>query len=235
LRVVAFNVHWDLEGVDRIVAAVRPLEPDVLFMEEVLEKDLEEIGSRAGMSSGGRVQVFYSPRPPEGTSGTAIFARFPLSGGQFILPTGEAGEHGDWGHGAWAEATIDGQRVALACVHLTPTQGITPRHLLEREVRRGAEISSLLDFWRSKGSPPALFGGDFNQLPMGANYQALSAGFTDALAALGKTDWTCEFGPLHTRIDYLWLSPGWHAVDGEVVASDASDHRPIWARVRGGQ
>jgi hypothetical protein len=68
-------------------------------------------------------------------------------------------------------------------------------------------------------------------LPAGPNYAAMTDGFIDALAQLGKTEYTVRSKALSARVDYFLLSGDWKIIDGGIVDSDASDHRPIWLQV----
>jgi hypothetical protein len=54
--------------------------------------------------------------------------------------------------------------------------------------------------------------------------------WNDGLKALGKDQNTFHEKLLATRIDYFLLSKDWKPIDGGVVDSDASDHRPIWIK-----
>ena len=63
-------------------------------------------------------------------------------------------------------------------------------------------------------------------------YETMTQHFTDTLLALGKAQWTCDYMTLRTRVDYLLISPDWHATTGGIADSDSSDHRPIWIEVR---
>ena len=52
-----------------------------------------------------------------------------------------------------------------------------------------------------------------------------------SLKSLGRDDHTFSAGLLKTRIDYFLVSKEWAVLDGAVVDSDASDHKPIWVEL----
>lgn len=226
LKAVTYNIHWNRAGGLRIIEALRPIDADIILLQEAPEADL---GSIAGALRGGRgagLHIAYGARFPTERWGQAILSRLPL---ERVAPICWPGR--EEAFGVWAETVVGGKRFAIACVHLTPTQSARPWHLLERERARREEIEVVLRLWRQRGSPPLLLGGDFNQIGAGGNYSTLRSRFTDALASIGDLSWTCNIGWLKTRVDYLWLTPDWAVLGGGVVESDASDHRPVWAVV----
>jgi len=77
------------------------------------------------------------------------------------------------------------------------------------------ELTNLVKAWEDAGRPPIVLGGDFNQVAID-NY------WIDALKGLGKDK--------SARVDHLLVSKEWKVIDGGVVDSDASEHRPIWIR-----
>ena len=76
-----------------------------------------------------------------------------------------------------------------------------------------------------------VIGGDFNQIPLGSNYGLMKRTFNDALATLGKDEYTCD-QVLKVRLDYLLLTGHWGAGDGGTGAPGASDHRAIWVMTK---
>lgn len=81
---------------------------------------------------------------------------------------------------------------------------------------------------------PLLLGGDLNARPESPVHRALrAAGFRDAWPECGRGDaMTFPAGAPDRRIDYLYLSSGIHCLEARVLASDASDHRPLLVRLR---
>jgi endonuclease/exonuclease/phosphatase (EEP) superfamily protein YafD len=223
IRIVAYNVQWHQASVERVAEVVNKLKPDVALLSEVPPRDAGKLADAIGFS-----YRYVTPTNDNdwGKPATAVFSRFPLENGRVIENPGGSREPG-----VMVEAIADGKRFCLAAVHLTPTLSPRPQQVRWTEGHRAAEISALRKEWQRRGSPPMVVGGDFNQVPLGPNYAAMTQSWSDALGKLGRTDWTCQFGPLQTRVDYILISSEWTAIDGNVVDSNASDHRPIWVDV----
>jgi hypothetical protein len=113
LRIVSYNIHWNLAGVERVSDAIRPLGPDVLFLQEVPEKDVAAFAAALQLP-----HTFYVPRPlpNEGTWGAVILSKHPLGNTRPI----RQGDH--WTFGAAAEIVLDNGRLTLFGVHLSPTR-----------------------------------------------------------------------------------------------------------------
>lgn len=71
---------------------------------------------------------------------------------------------------------------------------------------------------------PVIFGGDFNLRPNGALHAELCQLGNDSFRAAGRGiggTWGND------RLDYLFATPHWNAIEARVIDSDASDHRPL--------
>jgi endonuclease/exonuclease/phosphatase family metal-dependent hydrolase len=110
--------------------------------------------------------------------------------------------------------------------------GLTTR---ERSHQRRQMISEamLLD---KKLHHPVILMGDFNDRPISVVHRELRRHFTDAFSSLGKR-WgpTFKVGPLHLRLDHIYVSPGIRVIDCWVRRDDqtrtASDHWPLIAEL----
>ena len=228
IRVASFNVLHLQRGFDGVVNDVRALNPDFVLLQEVESRDVVGLARALGM------QQYHHPNAyerssnldgPKATWGNVIFSKHPL------YDAGPIPNPGGGSFGVWATSVIDGHKFVVANVHLSATWNANPVHVKQSGEYRSKEIANLLNAWRGRGTPPIVVGGDFNQIPLGNNYAAMTEHFNDALAGLGKNDMTFGAGVLSTRIDYVLTSPEWRAVDGGIIASGASDHRLIWAAV----
>lgn len=100
-------------------------------------------------------------------------------------------------------------------------------------MQEAAAVLRLADQLRSSGEL-VFIGGDLNAEP-DSRVLALfrDAGWTDAWEGCGEGDGnTFPFERPVKRIDYLLLGPGATCERAEVLATDASDHRPLLVRVR---
>lgn len=99
-----------------------------------------------------------------------------------------------------------------------------------------AEIASLAQMTTASG--PGILMGDFNLADQNDNYALLSdAGLTDAFRVAGwgfGVTWPARrIGPLRllVRVDYVWYSDHFHAIESWVGPHAGSDHLPVLARL----
>jgi endonuclease/exonuclease/phosphatase family metal-dependent hydrolase len=159
------------------------------------------------------MEVVYLPTV-ERLTGIALLSRFPIEASQTRLltsqlePTGiirarlRAGDH-----------TLDAYAVWL---------GLKPEE-------RAAQLTDALTLVaEAEADVPAVWGGDFNSTPDSPVHERIAAaGFMDPFIELGlELALTDPADAPEKRIDFLWLR-GMTPVDGEVMASQASDHRMV--------
>jgi endonuclease/exonuclease/phosphatase (EEP) superfamily protein YafD len=226
LRFVSFNVLHLQRGTDGVVAAIKALDPDFVLLQEVESRDVVGLAQALGMQRSHHPNAYHASvnlDGPKATWGNLILSRHPL------YEAGSIPNPGGGSFGVWAITEVDGKKFVVANVHLSATWKANPLHVKESGENRARELAALAGSWRERGSPPIIIGGDFNQIPFGNNYAAMTEHWSDALAALGKNDMTFRTGLLQTRVDYMLASQQWLATAGGVVQTDASDHRLIWA------
>jgi endonuclease/exonuclease/phosphatase family metal-dependent hydrolase len=226
LRFASFNVLHLQRGSDAVVATIKSVDPDFVFLQEVESRDVIDLVRALGMQESHHPNAYHASvnlDGPHATWGNVILAKHPLYEAASIPNPGGGS------FGVWAVSEVDGKKFVVANVHLSATWNANPVHVKQSGENRSKEIANLLAAWRERGAPPMVIGGDFNQIPFGNNYAAMTESLTDALAAIGKNDMTFRSGLLDTRIDYFLVSPQWTAADGAAVPTDASDHRLIWA------
>jgi endonuclease/exonuclease/phosphatase family metal-dependent hydrolase len=222
IRIVSYNVHHCARGRDRIIAALRRLDADFVLLQEIHEPDVEPLAEALKMTP-----AFAKnwPLASNNAQGQAIFAasRFRIENAR---PISDSATHAC---GVAVDCRIDGRRVTLMSVHLIPTMRPSIRHIRETEGWRNDQIRKIIGFWHEAGRPSLILGGDFNQLPVGPNYTLLTSTFIDAMARLDRTEHTCFYNGMESRVDYIFCTADWITKAGEVVAGDASDHRPVRA------
>ncbi len=131
----------------------------------------------------------------------------------------------------------DGTELMVASVHLSAaetdvrlyTREALYKHAVNRLARR-SEMQRLVAVQiLMNGQRPALIGGDFNAPAGDAVFRLLSsAGFTDAVAAVGA-GWPNTYpnqAPM-LRIDHQWSNARVQPVRARVVKSQHSDHRLV--------
>ena len=230
LRFASLNVLHLQRGLDRVINEIRAVGADYVLLQEVESRDVVDLARALEMRQYHHPNAYHASvnlDGPKATWGNLILAKHPL------YEAGSIPNPGGGSFGVWAVSVVDGKRFLVANVHLSATWNANPVHIKKSGEYRSKEIANFKDAWRQRGSPPMVVGGDFNQIPFGNNYAAMTESFTDALGSLGVNDMTFEAGLLKTRIDYFLTSPPqWRAAEGTVVPTDASDHRLIWVELR---
>ena len=224
LRFASYNVYHDYRGIAGTTAEVLKLDPppDFLFLEEIEPQNVRPWGDTIKPLS------TYYPPLGWGSDGamlwpdTAILSRHRLTDGK-PLQTAD-------GHtfGLLSMAVVDNKKFAVAAVHLWPTWGIDPRHVAFTARKRNEQLNALIQTWQQAGSPPLVLGGDFNQIPIGGNYELMTRHFTDTLKVLSRDTGTFPLKLIETRIDYHLATPQWQPRAGGVLKGNASDHYLIW-------
>lgn len=231
--VITLNIFHDAaewpERLEVIVAGLRELAPDAVFLQEVLEtaelpNQARTIVDRLGY------RCWFASADPAGAAkrfGNAILTRDPmLRRSQRLLEPRDA-------HRVAAHARVSsgGLPVDLYCTHL--------HHGAEREIR-ARQVRDLLAYVAAtRGKGPALLGGDFNAPPDAPELEPLRERWSDAFAALhpeggaGESTYNPQLGDdPAARIDYVWCRGGSAAVavamDARIVFR-APDARGVWA------
>lgn len=219
-RVITFNCKAGLFN-PAAPREVIPWQPDVVLFQETAQ--LEVLRQVA--------QELYGGNPAEHVVGSrecGIITRGRILG--FVL--------GNLPNSLSATIQFDdGTVIEAASVHLCGAE--TDVRLYKREalykhavnrVARRAELQQLLTVQTlMNGERPSLIGGDFNAPAGDSIFRLLgSAGFTDAMAAVGS-GWLNTFpnaAPL-LRIDHQWTNARLVPVAGRTVKSVHSDHRMV--------
>jgi endonuclease/exonuclease/phosphatase family metal-dependent hydrolase len=224
IKIVSYNILHNQRGIDRVIAEIRRLDPDFVLLQEVERSDL----SRMTEALGSLPAIYHASENLAGGSaswGNAILSKHRL------YDAGTIPNPGGGSFGVWGTAVLDGRKFVVANVHLSATWNANPSHLKQSGENRWRELSNLVKAWQDRGSPPIVVGGDFNQIAFGNNYALMTRDWSDVLAGLGKNQNTFGEGLIRTRIDYFLASKEWKVIDGDIVDSDASDHKPVWARL----
>jgi endonuclease/exonuclease/phosphatase family metal-dependent hydrolase len=228
VRFVSYNILHNQRGLQRVVDEIKKLDPDFVLLQEVESADVLIMAEALGMRSWHQRRAYQKSSNLAGSSakwGNVIFAKHPLYECESIPNPGGGS------FGVWAVTVVDGRKFVLANIHLNATWNANPIHIKKSGEARWKELNNLHDAWKQRGSPPIVIGGDFNQIPLGNNYELMTRDWADGLLNLGKDANTFAQGLIRTRIDYFLLSAQWKAIAGDVVNGDASDHRLIWVQL----
>lgn len=236
LRVMTYNIHAGITGVERIAEVIRDAAPDVVGLQEVdvhwsersnFVDEASALAEALGMDV--RFGHIYdlpsdtADRPPR-RYGLAILSRHPIrTFRNHLLPrlSSIAREPAPQPRPGFLEASIDigGNDVRVFNTHLDYRRD---PHVRRMQVAETLQLVGALD-------RPAILLGDLNAEPHDAELQPLLARMQDAWASSQHEGLTFPADSPVKRIDYI-LHTSHFAVDTvRVVASDASDHRAVVA------
>jgi endonuclease/exonuclease/phosphatase family metal-dependent hydrolase len=239
---MVYNIHAgkDARGVDnleRVAQLVRDTRADVVLLQEVDVRtrrsgDVDQ-PARLRELTGFNVAFGRTLDYQGGEYGIAIMSRWPIDSARVtalpITPPQQraGGSYEPRGaQRAWISSPFG--RLIILNTHLDASRD---DHYRRQEA---ATIIALADSARAWGM--LLVGGDFNSEPGSAVQNAVAA------TALRDAWIRCGTGDGHTypadsaikRIDYLYLEPEIRCSHARVLATDASDHRPLLVHIRPG-
>jgi endonuclease/exonuclease/phosphatase family metal-dependent hydrolase len=237
LRVVTWNIHKGIGGVDRQYRLARTatvlagLEPDICLLQEVAEgmprcgmhNQLEELSRELGMH---HVAFGAEHRFRVGGYGNAILSKFPLTDSTRIdLTIGRRKRRG-----------LVKTRAHAKLEHGTRSVVVFNLHLGLSGSERAVQLQRFLDchpFAHLHHDTPLVVGGDFNDVWASLGQRFLEpAGFVRAGKLLPTFPSALPLRPL----DGLWIRGGLEVVNAHPVrtalARAASDHLPIVAELK---
>jgi endonuclease/exonuclease/phosphatase family metal-dependent hydrolase len=98
-------------------------------------------------------------------------------------------------------------------------------------IKRAAQIKTIAEFVH-KCPYPVILNGDFNDTPISYSYRQISNELTDAFVEAGKglgQSYAQKLPML--RIDYIFHSTAFKAIESRTIEKDYSDHYPVVARL----
>ena len=234
LRVAVWNIHHGRgldEAVDlgRIAEELRAMSPDVVLLQEVdvgvrrsgRVDTPRELGARLGMHAAFERNIRFQG----GDYGNAILCRWPITA-HHNLRYGmlRAGEQRGL---LTAEVEAPSGWLRIGCTHLDSRRDDAERMQNAPEILRLVEAGAL-----------DLVGGDFNDDPGSSVHASLCRLMADCWREAGVGDGeTYPAAAPAKRIDWLLRARrgSWRTIRAEVLATEASDHRPtlfVLERVR---
>lgn len=236
LRVVTWNIHKGIGGVDRryrlerIASVLGSLRPDLALLQEVAEdmprcgrdNQVQELSRALDMR---HVAFGAEHRFREGGYGNAILSRFPLTDSDRIdLTIGKRKQRG-----------LVKTRAHAKLEHGTRSVLVFNLHLGLSGAERATQLERFLEchpFAHVHHDTPLVVGGDFNDVWASLGRRFLEpAGFVRA----GKLQATFPAALPLRPLDGLWIRGGLSVVNAHVVktglSASASDHLPIVAEL----
>jgi endonuclease/exonuclease/phosphatase family metal-dependent hydrolase len=224
LTVMVFNIQsgfsldrtWDLR---ETAAVIRAEDPDIVVLNEVSRGWLVTAASDQLIWLSRELEMPYvwGPASDDGLWGNAILSRVEIeeSAVRRFASTQNLKRSA-----IGIAVQISGQELWVIGTHLDNPSGAG--------AARMEQVTELLDFW--DGRQPAIIMGDFNADPDDDVLLALAEmDFADPGLDMDPEVVTSEDG---RRIDYIITSPGVDVLEIFVPDVDASDHKPVVARVR---
>lgn len=246
LTVMSYNMLWFSNEPERVVAAIRAADADIVALQEVNAPALERFQAELGAD-----YPYQAPELATGTAGMGILSRYPLR------PTGQAEAFkGVWiGVPQTFDIDVAGRTVSLFNLHAISTNlgnggplRISPNHM-EASIRAREEQMRMLAEVAAAHPHPLLVVGDFNVGDQSRAYAIITEVLQDAWRTAGSGFGHTFPGGLTpggsrpsvagiylpqwlVRIDYIFYSPHWRATEAIIGPWDGrSDHRPVVARL----
>ena len=232
--IATYNINWGNPDLPTMAGTIRAAEADVVCLQETTPES--ELFLR---------QQFGNEYPEirfVGDDGAYRAERFGILS-QLPIVECDYHERREGLFGFWIiDVRLDDRTIRLANVHLTPfdidSEGGVPIWVAMQAVEdvHETEIQRVLE--STSGRDPTIVLGDFNSTVwMAAPTALVEHGYVDSFAALheqpeSEATWHWFLGDveLQARIDYIFSSRHFRAVDSQIVASEASDHHLLYTR-----
>jgi vancomycin resistance protein VanJ len=229
ITAMSFNVLHTNKAYEAIVSSIESASPDIVGLQELKPKSAQALAS--ALEAEYPYTTLWSLEPGQSAG---LLSRYPIESAEwFPLPPLDIALH--------TIIRIEGQRVHVFVVHLSPTQvrahprkEFVPR-VFERYKRRAAEVTRLQEEINALDEPVVLMC-DCNFTDTSEAYARLNTVLDDSFREVG---W--GFGhtlnppeiPFPTnRADYVWHSDDFVAVEALVGHEGSSDHLPMVAKLR---
>jgi endonuclease/exonuclease/phosphatase family metal-dependent hydrolase len=242
LRVLVYNIHAgkDAAGegnLERVAGLIRETGADLVLLQEV-DRGTRRSGGVDQLAvlerRTGRVGAFGKTLDYQGGEyGIAVLSRWPVARDTLIrLPVEPAQVRagGSREPRGVLRVRVDAPsgRLEVLNTHLDASpDGAHRRQEVETVLRVAEELRA--------GEAAVLIGGDLNAEPGSPTVGRLAGtGWVDGWRACGEGDGrTYPADEPSKRIDYLFLEPGGSCAAARVLATEASDHRPLLVVVPG--
>jgi len=220
LRLVTWNIQKGEGGIERVIAELKELKPDILFLQEVIEPEGESAieNQTKRIAREMEMHCFSDGGALDATRKQCIvlLARFPLA------ETARLAISSKRSYGITAIVELKQTRLRLLCVHLAGTYKLNWSHITGTFAERDREWADLIA-QADASAEPTIVAGDFNSLSS-ATPVAKLAERLPLVAQIGAT--FPSRSPL-LPLDHVFVPRGWPVREACVVDSEVSDHRPV--------
>jgi vancomycin resistance protein VanJ len=224
--VMTYNVQNANVSPEELVSTLSTSGADIIALQELTDEQIISIEDR--------LSTLYPHQllQGDGIPGIGLLSKYPCKDTELYYLYARAMPY--------LEATIeiDGKELRLLNAHPPPLAGI---HSYRSSTHVAAEYKQLLA--RVRPENPFLLVGDFNTTDQSDNYALFhAAGLNDAYRAAGwglgltwpagpYADTLPAWIPMTNRIDYIWYSDDFIALDAWTGAQTNSDHLPVLAEL----
>ena len=228
ITAMSFNVLYTNRDYDAIVSSIQAASPDVIGFQELTPASAQAIAERLEAD-----YPFGTLQNLEEGRSAGLLSRFPLESAEwFSLPPRDIALH--------TTILMEGRRVHVFVVHLSPNNFFTAQAtelvplVNERYGRRAAEVKRL-EAQAGSLAEPVLLLCDCNMTDTSDAYAHMHRFLRDSFREVG-------WGMGHTlhppqlpipvqRIDYVWHSAEFIALEAFVGQEGGSDHLPMVAKL----
>lgn len=228
ISAMSFNVLYSNQQYEAIARSIRAASPDVVGLQELTPTSAEAIVNALGAE-----YPYNALSSLEARRGVGLLSRFPIeTADRFPLPPLDIALH--------TTINVRGERVHVFVVHLSPSNffnypaaQFVPL-VIERYGRRAAEVTRLREEIADLGEPTLLMC-DCNLTDTSEAYARLDAFLDDSFREVGwgfgHTLYPSAASIPLQRIDYVWHSEDFVAVEAFVGQEGGSDHLPVVAKL----
>jgi vancomycin resistance protein VanJ len=227
ITAMTFNVLGSRSDPEQIISVIQEANADIVALEEARGRLPDQLKSQLSET------YPYQVTPASGWFSVALISRFPIREVEYRTVCADEGRH------LRAVVEIAGRQVAVYAIHPpAPAWNSKIKHWYDipryyDEKRLQALTTFAVDQVKQETLPVLLLC-DCNTTPRSRQYRLLDGVLDEAFGARG---W--GFGFTHpvdpfplVRIDYVWYSQDFAALDAEVWPdTGTSDHHPVWARL----
>jgi vancomycin resistance protein VanJ len=222
ITTMSFNVLQRNKNYEAIVSSIQTVSPDLIGFQELTRSNAQALAQRLEKDYPyGTLQNLEQDRS------AGLLSRFPLETAEwFSLPPRDIALH--------TTIKIEGRRVHVFVVHLSPNNFFTASIteliplVVERYGRRAAEVTALRE--------PVLLLCDCNLTDTSEAYARLSRFLHDSFRevgwGMGHTSYPPQLPFPVQRVDYVWHSAEFVALEAFVGPEGGSDHLPIVAKLK---
>lgn len=243
LRIVTFNVYQTNNRLDAVTAWLESTDADIIFLQEAPEDYIRALEEQFAADYPHRASQPSPLRP----WGNLLLSRYPILGVDELDDSGDGAPNTQQRY----RLDMDGQTIAVYNIDLAfpvgPVRFQIPLFSTELNTLVAGYDDSLRDLqierlitWLDEEPYPHIVAGDFNMNSSALIYNQLAARLNDAFAKAGSGfggSWPVavpgtflpSFIPPLLRVDYVWYSDHFRAIEVQQGPRLGSDHLSLFA------